>query len=177
MQLLIEIFRTEGVSTEGRIIFREAVRAIILNGREVYMIHSPVNGDYKFPGGGVLPGESHEQALRREVREESGRSVRAIEGEFGMVIEYDIPEEPDYDLFKMASYYYLCGLNETLASQNLDDYERDLAFQPEWIDIDCAIEANKIVLASQGEKPLWTRRETFVLELLRERLHSRGKAA
>jgi len=176
MRLLIEIFRTEGVSTEGRIIFREAVRAIILNGREVYMIHSPVNGDYKFPGGGVLPGESHEQALRREVREESGRSVRAIEGEFGMVIEYDIPEEVDFDVFKMASYYYRCRLDDSVSSQSLDDYERELAFKPEWIDIDRAIEANKVVLASQGEKPLWTRRETFILELLRAKLSSPNSA-
>lgn len=170
MKLLKEIFRTEGAPRKGRTIFREAVRGIILNGREVFMIHSPVNGDYKFPGGGVQPGESHEQALRREAREEAGASVDAIHGEFGMVIEYDIPEEPDYDLFKMASYYYLCGLNENVTSQNLEDYERELAFKPTWVDVDNAIEANKSVLASEHEKPLWTRRETFVLERLKAQL-------
>lgn len=51
--LLKEIFRTESVPTQGRTVFREAVRGIILNGQDVFMIHSPVNGDYKFPGGGV----------------------------------------------------------------------------------------------------------------------------
>jgi 8-oxo-dGTP pyrophosphatase MutT (NUDIX family) len=130
MQMLTEIFRTEGIPTEDRTLFREAVRGIILNGRQAFRIHSPVNGDYKFPGGGVLPGESHEQALRREVREEHGASVAAIHSEFGMVIEYSIPVKTDYDLFKMASYFYRCRLNETMASQNLDDCEKDLAFKP-----------------------------------------------
>lgn len=170
MQLLTEIFRTEGAPREGRTIFREAVRGIILNGRDVFMIHSPVNGDYKFPGGGVQPGETHDQALRREVMEESGRSIAGVHGEFGMITEYDIPKEPDYDVFKMTSYYYLCTLDESFSSQNLDDYERDLAFQPVWVDIDHAIQTNKSVLAAEGEKPLWTRRETFTLGLLRTQL-------
>ena len=170
MHLLKEIFRTEGIATQGRTVFREAVRGIILNGRDVFMIHSPVNGDYKFPGGGVQPGESHEQALRREVREESGALVAAIQGEFGMVIEYDLPEETDFDVFKMASYYYLCSLDGVFSAQNLDDYELDLAFKPEWVNIDLAIQTNKSVLASDGVKPFWTRRETFVLELLKAQL-------
>lgn len=170
MQLLKEIFRTEGVPREGRTIFREAVRAIVLNGRDVFMIHSPVNRDYKFPGGGIQSDESHEEALRREVREESGASIAAIQGEFGMVVEYDLPEEKDYDIFKMASYYYLCSLGRVISAQNLDDYELDLAFKPEWVNVDRAIEANKSVLASDGVKPLWTRRETYVLELLRTSL-------
>jgi 8-oxo-dGTP diphosphatase len=174
MQLLTEIFRTEGAPREGRTILREAVRAIILNGRQAFMIHSPVNGDYKFPGGGVQPEETHEQALRREVLEESGRSILAIEGGFGQVIEYDIPEETDFDVFKMASYYYRCSLDDSVSKQNLDDYERDLAFRPEWIHVDLAIEANRLVLASEGEKPLWTRRETFVLELLQAQLSRPG---
>jgi|WetSurSiteA1Bulk_404760.scaffolds.fasta_scaffold60860_2 8-oxo-dGTP diphosphatase len=93
MKLLKEIFRTEGISLQGRTIFREAVRGIILNGRDVFMIHSPVYGDYKFPDGSVQQGESHAQALRREIREESGASVSSIHGEFGIVIEYDLPEE------------------------------------------------------------------------------------
>jgi hypothetical protein len=55
MQLLKEIFRTKGVPKKGRIVF---VRSIILNGPDVFMIHSPVNGDYKFPGGGGHPRET-----------------------------------------------------------------------------------------------------------------------
>lgn len=176
MRLLTEIFRTEGISTQGRTVFREAVRGIILNGRDVFMIHSPVNGDYKFPGGGIQPNESHEQALRREVGEECGAAVSAIFGEFGMVIEYDLPEETDFDVFKMASYYYRCSVEEGFIAQDLDDYEQDLAFRPMWVAIDLAIETNKVVLAAERETPLWTRRETFVLELLRAEL-SRPKSS
>jgi hypothetical protein len=55
MQLCKGISCTEGAPTEGRTVFREAVRGIILNGRDLFMLHSPVNGDYKFPGGGIQP--------------------------------------------------------------------------------------------------------------------------
>lgn len=57
------------------------------------MIYSPKNGDYKFPGGGVDHGESFEEALIREIREECGVTVARIEREFGCVIEYDRPAE------------------------------------------------------------------------------------
>lgn len=70
----------------------------------------------------------------------------------------------------MALYYYLCSLDRVFSAQNLDGYELDLAFKPEWVNIDLAIETNKSVLASEEEKPLWTKREAFVLELLKAQL-------
>lgn len=133
------------------------------------MIHSANVGDYKFPGGGVKEGETHIDALTREIREESGMSVAHIGLEMGTVIEYDLPMENEYDVFKMTSHYYQCDVVGGFGIQELDEYERVLGFKPVWIDIDNAIQLNKVLLDSD-KTPDWLRREIFVLEYIRQNL-------
>jgi len=157
---------------------RTAVRGIILDGRKLLMVYSPVNGDYKFPGGGVDEGETDPQALAREIQEECGAQVASIGAAFGMMIEYDIPVEPDFDVFKMDSHYYFCQVTPGSGAQKLDDYEQELGFQPVWIDIDEAIRTNQAVLESVPRRsPEWTRRDTYVLQRIRQQLNDRGFVA
>jgi hypothetical protein len=62
----------EGVCDDKKSIYhREAVRAVVLKDKMLLMIHTN-KGDYKFPGGGIEEDESHEEALMRELKEESG---------------------------------------------------------------------------------------------------------
>lgn len=169
LRLLKEIYRKDNLNLSGRTICREAVRGIILQGNRLLMVYSSKIGDYKFPGGGVEAGETHEEALVREIREECGAEVTAIRSGFGKIIEYMKPQEKEYDVFKMTSYYYFCDAGPVLGEQDLDDYEEKLGFRPVWVDIDTAIEANKAVIGTQKhEAPRWTRREIFVLELLKK---------
>jgi 8-oxo-dGTP pyrophosphatase MutT (NUDIX family) len=107
MQLLGEIHHSKGVNIHGRTIHRHAVRAVILRGQELLMIYSTKVGDYKFPGGGVNDGETHQQALIREVKEECGMSLLPVGNEICRVVEYDLPVEQAYDVFKMSSYYLI----------------------------------------------------------------------
>ena len=166
MNILTEILRVEGVNIHGRATLRTAVRAVIFRGRKLLMVYSSNVGDYKFPGGGVDTGESHSQALARELLEECGASLLSVNGELGAIIEYNFAKEKEYDVFKMTSYYYLCQIGDSLGQQNLDGYEKDLGFIPEWIDIDEAISANRSLLNLE-EVPEWLRREIFVLELIK----------
>ncbi len=172
MPLLTEIHRSAGVHVHGKTIFREAVRAVILRGQELLMVYSPVNGDYKFPGGGVNSGETHEQALIREVREECGVNTVSVLAEcVGSVIEYDFPDEVDFDVFKMTSYYYVCQVEDGFDAQALEGYEQDLNFKPIWVDINAAILNNKQVLQNNAQKfPEWLRREIFMLEYVKQHL-------
>lgn len=150
-------------------LFREAVRGVIKNGNKLLMVYSSKDGDYKFPGGGVDAGETYEETLGREIREECGAKVTKICSEFGKTIEYDIPIENEYDVFKMISYYYICEVDSVLEEQLLEEYEKNLGFEPVWIDIDSAIEANKTIIDTKTyDAPRWTRRELFVLELLKK---------
>ena len=169
MQPLAEIHRSKGVNIHGRTIHRHAVRAVILRGHELLMIHSTKVGDYKFPGGGVDQNESHGQALIREVREECGMSLLHVGDEICRVIEYDLPMEQEYDVFKMTSYYYPCEVQDGFGSQKLDDYERDLGFVPVWIDLEQAIQTNKTLLNSSNP-PKWLQREVLVLEYLKQKI-------
>jgi len=167
VKILTEIHRNKGLNVNGKTVHRTAVRAIILHGRELLMVFSSAVGDYKFPGGGVDNGESHEQALARELREECGASLLSMDGELGAVIEYNFAEEKDFDVFKMTSHYYFCQAEDDFGAQKLDDYERDLGFKPVWVDIEDAISNNRALLALPTP-PDWLRREIFVLEHIRQ---------
>ena len=166
MQILTEIHRAEGINTHGKTVHRTAVRAVILRGPELLMVYSSNVGDYKFPGGGVDIGETHQQALARELLEECGASLLSVDGELGAIIEYNFAKEKEYDVFKMTSYYYFCQIREEFGSQKLDGYEKELGFQPLWINIDKAILLNRSLLETD-EIPYWLRREIFMLEYLK----------
>ena len=133
------------------------------------MIYSANVGDYKFPGGGVDKDESHEQALIREVQEECGMSLLQVGNEICRVVEYDLPVEPEYDAFKMTSYYYRCEVQDGFGSQKLEDYELNLGFEPVWIHLDRAMELNKALL-NIPHPPKWLDREVLVLEYLRPKI-------
>jgi 8-oxo-dGTP pyrophosphatase MutT (NUDIX family) len=169
MNVLTEIHRCPGINLKGKTIYRTAVRGVITRGKNLLMIYSSNVGDYKFPGGGVNEGETHAQALRREIQEECGMCVEHIGSEIGAVIEYNVAMESDYDAFKMTSHYYLCAVGDDFGSQTLDDYEQELGFKPAWIDIDRVIVLNKALLCSE-KPPEWLRREIFILEYIQQNL-------
>jgi hypothetical protein len=104
--------------------------------------------------------------MRRTLREECGASLLSVDGELGAIIEYNLAKEKEFDTFKMTSHYYFCKINEGFSEQNLDDYERDLGFEPVWVDIDDAISTNRSLLNSD-KAPEWLKREIFVLEYIR----------
>ncbi len=174
MESLKEIYRKEGmfavlVTDSKKTIYREAVRGVILRGQKLLMIHSAVNGDYKFPGGGVETAETHEETLRREILEEVGAHLLEFGDGLGKIVEYDIPKETVYEIFKMTSHYYLCSVDGQFGQQSLDTYEEEFGFRPVWVHIEDAIKTNKSLLPLT-QKPEWLAREIFMLEYLQRTL-------
>ncbi len=168
MRLLKEFISREGLDPNGKTYLREAVRGIILKSRKLLMVYSRRAGDYKFPGGGIDTGETHEEALRREVREECGADMAEIGQPFGKVIEVDAAIQPGFDLFRMTSFYYLCRVEGALGALNLDAYEADLGFVPRWVEVDAAIRTNEAILRGGHPHPQrWVARELFVLKQIK----------
>jgi len=149
-------------------VIRTAIRAVVVSPGGILMVYSPVNGDYKFPGGGSEEGESHVETLVREVREETGQTVGQPSRCIARIREYGPARESDARVFMMESYYYLTQVQGAGTSrQRLDEYEARLGFTPGWVSLEAAIAANETVLRERSDAPRWTARETWVLRYLR----------
>ena len=168
MRLLFEL-DTKDYIPGGTVTRRPSVRGIIVQDGQLVMVHSLKYDYYKFPGGGIEAGETHEEALIREVHEETGlrvlpESIRP----FGLVRR--IQKGYYEDIFLQENYYYFCAVSDTAEAQSLDDYEADERFTPECVTADEARETN--LTHPHGSKendpqlPVMLERENRVLMLL-----------
>ena len=169
MPLLTTIFRDPDANPNGTTVERQAVRAIILSGKQLLLVYSPVAREYKFPGGGVDNGETLETALGREVLEECGARLTRIVREIGAIVEYDHAKEPEFETFKMTSHHFLCEADAFVAPQALEGYEVRLAFEPRWVELEDALALNKSRLELPDPSP-WLDREIFMLEYVKDHL-------
>ncbi len=165
MRLLFEMDKKDyGRCT--RAFTRDSARSIIIRNGKIAMIHSLKYDYYKFPGGGIEPGESAADALIRETAEEAGLTVISDSiREYGYVhrIQKSTVEEDEY--FVQDNYYYLCDAEEGVRPQKLDDYEADERFTLEYVMPETAILSNRT--KDHGPKdPVMLEREARVLEML-----------
>jgi 8-oxo-dGTP pyrophosphatase MutT (NUDIX family) len=149
------------------IIYRNAVRAIIMKGSRVLMIFSETSKEFKFPGGGIEKDESRDIALRREVLEEVGHKIKSVNEGLGYTdqIYNDIYDDSKY--FYQRSYYYFCEIEEEYVGMKLSESEIALKFLPKWATLEEAIEVNEYKIKTNNEFP-WTERELYILKLLKE---------
>ena len=152
----------------GKGFVRDSARAVIVCGEKVAMVHSLKYDYYKFPGGGIEPGETLEDAVIRETREEAGlevipESVR----EFGYVHRIQKSDIPGVSYFKQDNFYFLCEVKDGSVSQELDDYESDERFTPEFVEPRTAIAVNRAPEHGPKDRNMLNR-EARVLEMLIE---------
>ena len=118
---------------------REIVRAILIDEHNNVCIEKLKDDDgfgprdyYETPGGGVKAGESHEQALHREIEEEVGYKCE--------VLEHIADVEDYYNLIgrKNHNYFYLVKRGEKV-EQHLEPAEQIRIEKIIWVPIDEAI--------------------------------------
>lgn len=151
---------------ERKVYQREAVRGLVRKNDKILMIHTK-EGDYKFPGGGVEEKESHEEALKREVLEETGLIIEEVYELIGQVIERREDKHDSCSIFEMVSYYYLCNGEGEMRKQNLIGYEIELDYKPYWLKPEEAFLSNLTIYRNDFPNR-WIQRETEVLRLLLE---------
>lgn len=149
---------------------RETVRGIILNDKHLFMLYSGVLKDYTFPGGGVEMGERHQEALKREVLEETGMNVQ--DGTYvGSYIEYVYDVYDPSKTLKRTNHYYVLTPGEQL-QQHLTQEEKRYDLTPTWITIDEVIQWNQHVIDNQQLKrdPYYIMKELNILQYIKETL-------
>ena len=83
----------------------KVVAAIILHDNQIFATqrgYGDFKGGWEFPGGKVEPGESPQEALRREIREELSMEIEV--GELFETVEYDYPT------FHLSMDCFLCKI-------------------------------------------------------------------
>lgn len=119
-------------------------------------------GDYKLPGGGVNDGEKDEEALIREIQEETGFRNCQVRQFAGEVVESHLDVYDPEAIFEMTSRYYFCEWWGEKGGQQLDPFEEDQDITPVWISVEEALVQNRKIL-DQTKKNPWIERENYVL--------------
>ena len=145
---------------------RPSVRAVIRRGRAVAVVRSLLYDYCKFPGGGIEPGETPEEALRREVAEEAGLAV--VPGSLrplGSALRIERAPGRE-EVFEQENLYYLCDVEPgPPGPRRLDPYEAEERFELQWLDPAAAAAVNR--RPGHGPKsPLMIEREARVFDLL-----------
>lgn len=138
-----------------------SVRGIIVRDGKIAMQQAGF-GYYKILGGGVDPGETYEDALVREVQEESGLLVkRETIREVGEIIEL---REDLYEKGKKYichSIFYFCDAKQELGETNMTASEIRDGYHLAWVDPDTIISENTRL----SDNP-WVDRDTRFIKML-----------
>lgn len=151
----------------ARVRVHRACRAVIPREESLLLVHTS-DGDVKFPGGGMKPGERPEDTLRREVAEETGRAGLLPGKLLGTALQENRDRAVPKGWFRMESAYYLCTLeDDRTIPRQLDPYEARMDFTPLWLSPEEALAANRALPPAMRDSFLhWTSREILVLEWL-----------
>lgn len=149
---------------DGPSFVRPSVRAIIRREGRIAMVKSQKFDYYKFPGGGMEPGEEQMETLIRETKEEAGLTVlpESIR-EYGYV--HRVRGNRDGGRFIQDNYYYLCDTMPERTKQHLDDYEAEEHFTLEFVEPETAIAVNRTHDHGPKDQQM-LEREARVLECL-----------
>ncbi len=164
---MIELaFDLMNYSPQGRVEKRTAARGIARRDGKYLMVVGS-SGACRFPGGGVEPGESLADAMCREVKEESGYSVRK-----GSAREYAVVRERRKgliaDILEMDSNYFLCEVEGPGGEQALDEGEAADGLRPVWMGLEEALAVNRRLENAGWKVSPRVMREILVMECLLE---------
>lgn len=128
---------------------RYNVRGVIVRDGRLAMQKSRL-GEYKFIGGGVDDGESHETALCREVQEESGLIVlRNTIQPIGEILEKRLDIFNKTKIYLCHSFYYACEVDTQTVETNPTESEIRQGYALSWAAPQEILDANQAFLHKQ----------------------------
>lgn len=115
---------------KSKLRFRPSIYGIIIRGNSILL--SKQWDGYDFPGGGIEKGETQEEALKREIKEETGLDVKV-----GKLVDcFDSFFRPYFvkEFWHCHLIYFLCkNPKGKISKANFDEYEKRYADLAEWI--------------------------------------------
>ena len=88
----------------------EVVAAVIENDGKIFCCQRGPKGEcafkWEFPGGKIEPGETKEEALHREIKEELNCSI--------IIEKFITTVNHEYNTFSLTMHVYLCSLKESV---------------------------------------------------------------
>ncbi|MGL4799976.1 MAG: NUDIX hydrolase [Cellulosilyticaceae bacterium] len=138
-----------------------AVRAVIIKDG-LFAMQQSAAGDYKLPGGTVEVGETFEEALIREVREETG--LRVIPSSIKILGEIEEIRQDQFikgQKYICHSLYYSCQVSNEMTSTQMTLNEQARGYTLQWATSTHIYEHNTRI-----QKELWTLRDTLFFKLL-----------
>ena len=132
-----ELFQMDrqNYNPEGKVYERPSARAIILKDGKVLLNHVSKYDCYEFPGGGIEAGETPEQAVQREVAEETGRIVVSESvREYGIVVRRQQDSHDPDGIFEQKNYYYFCDVTDDTVPRKPDGHEILDGAEPVWVE-------------------------------------------
>ncbi len=141
---------------------RIAARAVILDSEgKIALMYVAEYDIYKLPGGGIDENESLDEALNREIKEETGCDIE-VDSLIGMVIE----KRDQWKLFQV-SHCFKTKL-KSKGEQNLTKEEKETGFSLYWAnDLDEAIKLVKSGKSDRYDDIYIKNRDSSILEELK----------
>lgn len=138
---------------------RKAARAIVFNdNNEIAFQFASKHKYYKLPGGGLEKGETIEEALEREVLEESGCEINILE-EVGVIIEY----RNQFDLLQI-SYCFIAKVVGEIGNSKYEEMEISEGLTSIWVPIEKAIKLLKETKTENYQGKFIEERDLLFLE-------------
>jgi len=131
---------------QASLIFRPAVYGVIIHNEQVLLVTTRRTGNYYFPGGAVELGERIEEALVREVREETGLEIEV--GPLFHFEEHCFFYDPTAEAWHGLLFFYHCMPRsfKLIAREHIQDDEADT---PDWLKLH-ALQPEQFQHAARG---------------------------
>ena len=171
-----ELFRMDrqNYNPEGKIYARPSSRGIVEKNGKILLNYIAKHDCFEFPGGGIEPGETPQQALVREIAEETGCVVipESIE-EYGVVVRRQQDSRDPDGIFEQMNYYFFCQVKDETVPRKPDEHEIKDGAEPVWVDsLFEPVRRNRRAFARIGEP--FVDRERRVMDMADEELRKRN---
>ena len=167
MKLNQKFIHPETPELKGYVQYREAVRAIVKRGEELLLLYTERYNDFSFPGGGMHENETKEEAVVRELKEETGAQNIQIKEYLGVLEEYRPHYKPTIDVVHMISHVFICEISEELQEPQFEEHEIKNKMSVVWKNLQEVIQHNEQVMAKQEKSMgLSIGRETWLMKYI-----------